>query len=587
MSDVLKVALKLYDRGFHIEPTKPGTKRPARPGWQSSRLSREELERWLRDHPGSGIGVVCGAASGNLVVVDFDGKDWAQAYDDFLHMFPNLAVAPRVRTASGRIHIWVWCPDLPLDATRLVFHVHGCDAKIELRANGHFAVAPTTHLGDGQYCWDVIAAEKVEMSCLELVDALARRYVATAGWGAEPDITSRFGGAKPAGDGDIPEGMRNDTLARMGIRLRRDGFGEEAIEAALMATNRQRCKPPLEPAEVLKIIRSVMRYEPKRSLTRARLALPAPQAGNAAAGKIERWSVRKLLTEEFPKPNWIVHGIIPAGLVILAGRPKTGKSWLVLQIAAAVGVGGMVLDQAVERAPVVYFALEDSLQRIRDRINAQRWPIDADVEFVFSAPDLATPAGLEELDKICAEAKLVVIDTLARAVAFDQRDYRVSVTTLGALQNLAVKHNVAIVCVDHHRKPSGMAADMVDDIIESTAKAGVADTVIGLYRRRGDRDAELRITGRDVEERALAAEWDPTTCCWQLLGDASDVARSRLQQQVLDALAELGGEATTTELAEHIETNKGSVSRALQALLREGKVVRGEQHGRRAPYRLP
>ncbi len=40
------------------------------------------------------------------------------------------------------------------------------------------------------------------------------------------------------------------------------GFGEAAILAALTEENRARCVPPLEPAEVERIARSVARYAP-------------------------------------------------------------------------------------------------------------------------------------------------------------------------------------------------------------------------------------------------------------------------------------------------------------------------------------
>jgi AAA domain len=42
----------------------------------------------------------------------------------------------------------------------------------------------------------------------------------------------------------------------------------------------------------------------------------------------------ELAKREFPPPKWIVPGLIPEGLGILAGKPKTGKSF---QLAAITG----------------------------------------------------------------------------------------------------------------------------------------------------------------------------------------------------------------------------------------------------------
>ena len=46
---------------------------------------------------------------------------------------------------------------------------------------------------------------------------------------------------------------------------------------------------------------------------------------------------------EFPPINWVVPGVLPEGLTILAGKPKLGKSWLALDMALAVAAGGDVL----------------------------------------------------------------------------------------------------------------------------------------------------------------------------------------------------------------------------------------------------
>jgi putative DNA primase/helicase len=76
--------------------------------------------------------------------------------------------------------------------------------------------------------------------------------------------TKRKGGLPPlqqaANDGSIPESGRNNTLMSMAGAMRSKGMSEIAIEAALQAENLGNCKPPLDPAEVSSIAKSVMRY---------------------------------------------------------------------------------------------------------------------------------------------------------------------------------------------------------------------------------------------------------------------------------------------------------------------------------------
>jgi hypothetical protein len=45
--------------------------------------------------------------------------------------------------------------------------------------------------------------------------------------------------------------------------------------------------------------------------------------------------------------------------------------------------------------------------------------------------------------------------------------------------------------IDHHRNSGGFNPDAIGDILGSTAKGAMADTVIGLYKERGKSGARL------------------------------------------------------------------------------------------------
>jgi hypothetical protein len=62
--------------------------------------------------------------------------------------------------------------------------------------------------------------------------------------------------------GEIPNGNRNGALTSLAGTMRRRGMGGAEILAALVVTNRLRCKPPLKDEEVRRISQSVARYEP-------------------------------------------------------------------------------------------------------------------------------------------------------------------------------------------------------------------------------------------------------------------------------------------------------------------------------------
>src|SRR5215213_4571911 len=76
---------------------------------------------------------------------------------------------------------------------------------------------------------------------------------------------------------------------------------------------------------------------------------------------------------EYPDAVWIVPGLIPAGMTLLAGRPKAGKSWISLQTSKAVTSGGDIFGEKVECGRVLYLALEDNDRRLKKRMEMQGW----------------------------------------------------------------------------------------------------------------------------------------------------------------------------------------------------------------------
>jgi len=132
---------------------------------------------------------------------------------------------------------------------------------------------------------------------------------------------------------------------------------------------------------------------------------------------------------------------------------------------------------------------------------------------------------------------------------------------------------MCILCVDHHRKAGPLLADVIDDMVGSTGKSAVVDTVWGLYRKRGERGATLRVVGRDVDERELSLEFHPATGCWQMAEDARQVASKSAQGRVLDALRALG-EAGATAVAKKAGVARSTAHKHLERLCESDEAER-------------
>lgn len=79
-------------------------------------------------------------------------------------------------------------------------------------------------------------------------------------------------------------------------------------------------------------------------------------------------TAEELLSTPLPPVKWIVPGLLPAGLALFAGPSKAGKSWLTLWLCLQVAQGKPVWGREVEPRTVLYLSLEDTLNRLQDRL---------------------------------------------------------------------------------------------------------------------------------------------------------------------------------------------------------------------------
>jgi hypothetical protein len=297
-----------------------------------------------------------------------------------------------------------------------------------------------------------------------------------------------------------------------------------------------------------------------------------------ASPAIQFVSAAALEHVNFPEPQWVVEEIIPEGSVILAGRPKLGKSWLALDIAVTVAAGGTALGKAnlqVNPGGVLYLALEDRLRRIKRRLKQ----ILGDMPFpplliLAEAWPRLDMGGLEALAEYLKEhqPRLVVIDTLAKVRPPRRKNvdpYEHDMAMGGALQALANQHQCCILVVHHTRKT--ISDDFLDDVSGTTGITGAADAVLVLKRGRGKADATLSISGRDVEEQELALKFHPQDGLWELLGDATEYARSQQRLEISAHLKESGPQ-TPKEIAKELGKPYGNIKKMLQRMAQDGEL---------------
>lgn len=170
-------------------------------------------------------------------------------------------------------------------------------------------------------------------------------------------------------------------------------------------------------------------------------------------------SVRDLMGRQMPAVRWVVPGILPEGVTLLAGKSKIRKSWMCMGMCIAVAAGGYAFGKvSVERGDALYLALEDNERRMQSRLGKILGTSEAPAGFDYATafPRL-DEGGLEFLKDWLVEhpeARLVVIDTLAKIrprPRNSQGGYQEDYEALEDLLPLAAEHQVAILVVTHTR----------------------------------------------------------------------------------------------------------------------------------------
>jgi len=179
----------------------------------------------------------------------------------------------------------------------------------------------------------------------------------------------------------------------------------------------------------------------------------------------------------------LVKGLIYPGVVAcLAGPTGIGKTYLGLQLSAAIAEGKPFLDYEVSQAKVVYVNLELPDWEIKNRSITLGEPSGLmignlrglDVMNLHSVGRGNVESKVRETG-----AKLIVIDTVKRAHNKDENDNSAAAEVMGVFEEWAAKLNVAVLYLHHTRKMSQNREDWfptLDDVRAAgvwTAHAGV------------------------------------------------------------------------------------------------------------------
>jgi hypothetical protein len=286
-----------------------------------------------------------------------------------------------------------------------------------------------------------------------------------------------------------------------------------------------------------------------------------------------------------PPLEYIIDELMVPGCYLLAGAPKSRKSFVALHMAIAIASGGVVFSRfkVPQRHGVLYLDLEMSqnsvYRRVRTMIDkSEQWP--ANLHFMFN--DAWTFRGLEagaHLDNWLdahPDVRVVIIDVLAQwKEPVDPRTpvYTADYDALKFIQRIATRRNIAIIVVHHTNKSKLSKGDNpFDKISGSTGIQGAVDAMWLLMRDpENPMSTTLQMTDRNIFDiDRVDLIWDDYLGCHTIDPKLKLLQNTTAERRAIyNTLSESGTTMTPAELASAIGKSDANVKKMLSRLVQD------------------
>ena len=299
-------------------------------------------------------------------------------------------------------------------------------------------------------------------------------------------------------------------------------------------------------------------------------------------------------------PCLVEPGLLPAqGILFVGGDPKVGKSLLVANLALSLAAGSDHTGFSIPTArrvlvcqfelPVPQFVSRLATMR-RIMGNAADQNLFVDTRAVGHL--LSAPQGLNHF--LCAAraaaAEIIVLDPLYSTHDQDENDTRAMAALCQSLLRLREASRAALIVVHHVRKSIGRY-EIGSAFRGSSALHAVGDSYLLLTRPSPQfHTVELRFQFRYAAPQSpRLLELDPHSLWFSPAGQPTPTAPARRKVEkadVIQALAELGGQARYNQLRQQImtlaECSKRTAQLAITQACEQGWIAPHNDH-----YRLP
>lgn len=576
-----QAALDYAARGWLVLPL--DGKRPLTAnGFKDASGDPKQIERWWRQHPDANVGVAC--ADSDLFVIDVDSDEGERTLAALVERHGTLPRTVGVNTGGGGRHLFFAAP-LDLDVPGRL------GEGVDLKYHGYVVAPPSVHPKTGKrYAW----ADSASPDEHDLAPA-PTQWIARA--------TERGGSTRGRftdEDWAVPEGAVHEAMVSIAGTARHHlAFAPDEIECLLtMLSERGRFgeAPEDRQAHIAQVARSMANYAPGTVPWRY---MSATDTRSIDSSRLRLRTLADAAQIADEPVDWVVPDLLAAGeKAVIAGPPKSMKTWLALHLLRCVACGGDVLEEdqwrVVEPQPVLFVQEEGSAQRWARRL-VGTFGGDLEPPFAYVHRGGFALTSNEHVEWVIAQARehdarLIVLDPWQRVTpGVKENDATETGPAWDAVHRIASETGAAVVVIHHASKGDGQPT--MDSIRGSSRMAGEVDLIVVL-RKKERGTLEMFLDGRDLVradgedgnlEVAYTSDRPHEMRTTGVKIKAGGAKQQRTREAVVAVLERATTALSTSGVRAGVATHLGesrtrtAVDQELQALADEGQVTKNAQ----------
>jgi hypothetical protein len=289
------------------------------------------------------------------------------------------------------------------------------------------------------------------------------------------------------------------------------------------------------------------------------------------------------------KPSWLIDQLWTHQAVgVIGGSPKSGKTWLALEIAVSVASGTSCLGRFDVLSPglVLIYAAEDSAAAVRSRIEtlARLHQVDfdrLDVHIItVDSLRLDRPEHQDRLEStlLLYKPALLILDPLVRIHAIDENVAGQVSMLLGYIRSLQRKSGAAIALVHHVRKNASPNGSAGYSLRGSGDLYAWLDSFLYLRIHQGQRilSAEHRSAPGfgPIALELAQSDLGASLKIGSFAANPSESSPNDLESRIIDLLVSAPEPLTVNNLRTRLQVRNERVVETTRSLIAQGKIKR-------------